>query len=205
MASFVPHTRGTYCLDWVPVAPVEANSPEIPDSSTVEAKEKERYEASDDLSLKCNLLAGHYQEYHSDGHTDWLTSEPKPTLSTPAEHPRADCEGCNKPDCPCNSLEEAMKLHGEDEIVGCYLGELMSHFGDIDDAWDKKDVEFQEDLLRRLFRDAIADSKTQPDSSSIPEQTFARTWNKFVAANDTEEWKASDIAEWFWNAAKGSR
>lgn len=55
------------------------------------------------------------------------------------------------------TMEETMRLRGKNEIVGCYLGELMSYFGDECDAWDKKSVQFQEDLLSRLYDAAIQD------------------------------------------------
>lgn len=121
--------------------------------------------------------------------------EPKPTPSTPADLLEPWKDDPETPDDRVNAWHLHFAFNGSNHDAA---------------------VRFSRDLVhaRRMLLEACAISRRlseeivelrnwpQPGSFSIPE-TFAKIWNRFVAANDTEEWKASDIAEWFWNAAKG--
>lgn len=90
MASFVLHTRGTYCIDWTPVAPVEA---------------KEKCGATFEANMPwriCNLLKGHDSMHQHDG-IYWVfdAREPKPTPSAATEQVMAAVNwamGCSDDD-----------------------------------------------------------------------------------------------------------
>jgi hypothetical protein len=171
---------------------------------------------------------GHYQEYHSDGHTDWLTTslvaEPKPSPSTQAQDferisitPPDSCSDCGYrgtllPEmhkCRCCGYVKVPRPDSSsipnEHKNGWHYGYITCSCGW---AWDSRKAltgELDTEIGLKMF-------EKHRDSSSIStEQTFDEWWNsqdqyelaRSLEGQDDCDECCKSYAAAAWNAAKG--